>query len=136
MAEAYLKSLELDGVTIRSSGTLAASTQTEEQLIDPLARNILEREGILDYASPHWNQLTRQRLEQHKGITILFGSLCVREAVEIGVIPPGERTWDITDVSEYENNLGHNLEEADRLAHADLVYKQIVSKIDKLVGEQ
>lgn len=136
LAEAYLNSLELDDITVHSSGTIAAATQTEAQLLDPYAANILAREGILQYASPHWNQLTKERLEDHKGITVIFGRICMREVANIGTPPVDARIWDITDISEYESGLGHPLVEADRLEYADLVYEQIVAKINDLVIER
>jgi protein-tyrosine-phosphatase len=74
LAEAYLKSLNLKGITVLSSGTVAADHAAINGPLLNCTRHVLGLHHILKYDKGHWEQLTASRLSGND-ITIFMGQL-------------------------------------------------------------
>jgi protein-tyrosine-phosphatase len=129
IAETYLKSLRLPGVTVVSSGTKADYYRESNKLFFKKHIKLLGTHGLGEYIKKRPEQLTQSRIE-NSDLVIIVNDIAYQEAVKIVKLPSNTVVWDITDIGEgtrtepYEN--GRKVEE--------VVYDEITSKVDELVA--
>jgi protein-tyrosine-phosphatase len=128
IAETYLKSLELTGINVISSGTNVNwdDPQEKEYLANTLA--VLGRHGIRDYAKTTPDQLTQDRINSHQDIVILMNQRVIDEAKDIVILPSNINNWDIIDIGE-----GHRTDQTHRESYEEEIYQEITHKVNKLV---
>jgi protein-tyrosine-phosphatase len=128
IAETYVKSLNLKGVNVLSSGTnVDWSDETErEYFFNTL--ELLDKHGIKSYAKSFAEQLTQERAD-NKDITICMNQRVVDEAAKLVVFPGKVMNWNIIDIGE-----GTRIVKGNRLSYEEEIYKEITDGIDELVA--
>jgi protein-tyrosine-phosphatase len=128
VAETYLRSLELDGVTVISSGTNVNWNDKKEQEYFSNTLRLLDGHNIKLYAKERPQQLTQSRIDTND-LTICMNQRVVDEARTIVELPNNTTNWNIIDIGE-----GHRIIESDKELYEEEIYKEITLKVDELVA--
>jgi protein-tyrosine-phosphatase len=100
IAEAYLNSLHRDGVTVRSSGTVADSHKAANLPHYESTLELLGSHGIREFAKPGYgDQLSPQRLAG-TDIAVCMNRRVYDDAVALVTFPAGLQIWSVADVGE------------------------------------
>ncbi len=126
IAETYLRSLHLPGVTVESSGTNVA-------LLDPTEREyfantiaLLKRHNIDKYAKNTSHQLTQNRIEGHD-VIVCMNQRVVGEAKQIVLLPKDVIDWNIVDIGE-----GHRTVAKNTRLYEEEIFEEITLLVDLL----
>jgi protein-tyrosine-phosphatase len=132
IAEAYLRSLGVEGIEVMSSGTIAKIAKQQNALTNKEVCSLLSKLALIDFMKQDYGtQLTQARL--NKGdLTVFMNSFVHAEAEEIADTPAGTVTWDVNDINEGER-IAHT--EKERRQAMRETYDQITHYVDKLVDE-
>lgn len=127
IAETYLRSLNLDNVSVMSSGTnVNWSDETERQYFaNTLA--VLDSHGIKSYVKPMSDQLSQERAN-NKDITVCMNQRVLDEALAIVELPKNVINWEIVDIGE-----GTRTNRAHREVYEEEIYREITTQVDELV---
>jgi protein-tyrosine-phosphatase len=130
IAEAYLNSLQIKGLSIASSGTTAALDK-EGNLADYEATlDILEKHGMRSFAKADYgDQLTQSRLEQ-LDIAVCMNQLVYNECLQLVNFPVAPLVWSVADIGEPGRI---PVTELDRVIYREEVYGEIVENVDQLI---
>ncbi len=131
MAEAYLKSLNLPNVTVRSSGTVADENWEVNRQPFRDTISLLDTHGIASYAKKSSEQLTQDRLDEND-ITICVNSIAYNEGLGIVSFPKNTIIWDIDDTGEGNRLLGVGDEST---KYDELIFEEIQAHVDRLVRD-
>lgn len=132
IAEAYLKSLNLDGVSAISSGTVADKYRIYNQQYLLNTIRLLERHGVMPDASKQPEQLTPGHIDKDQ-LVVCMNEAVADEARHIVTLPDKTMIWNIADIGEPGRIVGEK--NKDRRELEDEVYAEIIQKIDQLVRE-
>jgi len=129
MAEAYLKSLNLPGVTVVSSGTVADLYREPNRKSLQETLDFLTARGIGQYAKASSEQLTQERFHQND-VTVCVNQIAYDEGSQSVTFPSDTIVWDISDTNE-----GHRVLKPGDLPtmYDDEIFQQIKTNIDELV---
>ncbi len=133
MAEAYLKSLNINGIQVLSSGTRADYYKIYN--VDNFARTVslLTAHGLGKFVKKHHaDQLDQSRLESGD-ITICMNQLVYDECSSFGNIPTKTFVWSVSDYGEGERI---PTSEEEREKYREDMYQEIVVDINKLVRDE
>ena len=131
LAEAYLKSLEIPGIKVMSSGS---SARLNDVRITPYAALILEKYNISEFASKNKTQLTQSRLDEGD-VTICVNRRVYRECLDQGFkLPQRTYIWDIDDVTQFSSLFQKELSQHQIPEITETVYRNIREHVDELVG--
>jgi protein-tyrosine-phosphatase len=127
IAETYLKSLNLKGVDVISSGTNVNwdDLQEREYFANTLA--ILDRHGIKSFAKAKPQQLTQERIDSSHGIIVLMNQRVIDEATAIVTLPHDILNWTITDIGE-----GNRTDTDSRELYEEEIYQEITQRVNDL----
>lgn len=132
MAEAYLKSKQIPGIEVSSSGIYA--THNLSGSLSEYARFALAEAGILSFVSEHWQETTRDLLEQADIVVFMDQKHYDFCANELGYVPKKYYIWNILDV-EY-NPAGDNREQMnEKIIEDEEIYTSITKQVDELIKE-
>jgi len=130
MAEAYLKSLNLPGVTVFSSGVVADKDREPNRVHLQDTRTMLAEHGIGDYAKSESEQLTQDRLSEDD-VTICVNQIAYDEGAKFLTFPSNTIIWDINDTGEGNRQL----KTGDPETYFDeQIFSQIKANIDLFVA--
>lgn len=129
IAEAYLKSLSLDGVKVTSSGTVADVYREANKTFLVGAKELLVRHGIGQFVKEDPEQLTQDTLMK-QDLVVLMNQIVQDEALSIVDLPKNTVIWNITDVGEGDRVLENN-----RLEYEETIYRELVDHVDGLITE-
>ncbi|MBC7581758.1 hypothetical protein H7097_02715 [Aeromicrobium sp.] len=134
IAEAYLKSLQLPGVTVLSSGTVADKYRAVniEAGYPENTRALLDSHGLTTDLKTHADQLSQDLLGDDQ-LVICVNALAYESAVAITQLPKSTVVWDIVDIGE-----GSRLAAtpAQRQFYAEQIFDEITAKVDQLVVDK
>jgi protein-tyrosine-phosphatase len=130
IAEAYLKSLMIPGVTTLSSGTVASKHKEENSVNFPKTLALLKKHGIEQYAKDHYADDIDQGLLDITDQAVYLNKIAYDEAAASFRLPEKTYIWDVVDLGE-EGRIASN--ELERESYAEDVYAEIVKKVDELV---
>lgn len=136
LAEAYLKSKNIDDVTVKSSGTRADHNQNGP--ITWYAQRILKKHGLLAHSSPTWTQATKEELEKADRVIFIGHQNYDRAVNDIGAKPKDHEVWRIKDLWEFgftDDMQGYE-DELARIKATDQVFEEIKEKVDALMRSQ
>lgn len=124
-----MNSLDIDGVTALSSGTVA--DEGRQANIGPLrdTLHMLENIGIRQYAKTQPEQLDQSRVDQ-ADITILMNEIVRSECEKIVTLPENTIIWDIDDTNEGKRILQDG--DPDNKYDKE-IYQEIKSNVDSLM---
>ncbi len=97
MAEAYLKSKKLPGISASSSGINADKDRNGS--LSKYAEYILAEEGIGQFASRHWVQTTKAIVAKADVVVFMKKIHCNYVLKKLGYTPPRYEVWNIEDVA-------------------------------------
>ena len=133
LAEAYLKSKKIPGISVISSGIRAQ--EDRYGYIAWYAQRLIEKKNLIDYSKPTWTQTTKD-LYKSGDITVFMTSKNFDRCVKFfGFVPVYYKIWDILDLDE----LGYFVEsnsyedEKEKLRITDKTYLKIKDKVDDLL---
>jgi len=129
IAETYLRSLELPGITVTSSGTDVDLSSKTERLFFTNAVDLFKRHHIEQYAKATSDQLTEERTDS-QDITVCMNQRVIDEAKAIVKLPKNTISWSIIDIGE-----GHRSVAEDRLIYEEEIFQEIVAHVDELVEQ-
>lgn len=127
IAETYLRSLNLDNISIISSGTNVDWGDETERLYFANTLAVLDSHGIKPYVKAIAEQLTQERAD-NKDITVCMNQRVVDEASAIVKLPESTINWEIIDIGEgVRTNTDH------REVYEEEIYREITAQVDELV---
>jgi len=130
MADAYLKSLQLDGVEVFSSGTVAQSFIDTNVPVSPLALDVIAKDGRGVFAKHTRHQLLKDDLREDD-ITVCVNQRVADDFTSIHMkLPKNVIIWDVADIDE-PGRIPKKPEDYDRLFHD--IYYEITTNVDELV---
>lgn len=136
IAEAYLKSLNIKGITVISSGTVAKEYSNVNGLLLPYTKEVLVAHNLLKYDKSKWDQLTPSRVS-NKDITIFIGQQSYKEAKAKKMIHNNYTVWDIPDINEnYMGTLTPSPTDKNFKDFLDLTYNRIKLAVDNMLLKQ
>jgi protein-tyrosine-phosphatase len=131
IAEAYLNSLQIEDLSILSSGTTAALDRAQNLADYRATLDVLERHGIREFAKAGYgDQLTQSRLEE-ADITVCMNQLVYDECLQFANFPVRPLIWSVTDIGEPGRI---PVTESDREIYREKVYDEIVNYVDRLLS--
>lgn len=128
IAETYLKSLDIEGVRVISSGTNINWSDPKEREYFASTLAILDRHGIKSFAKSNPEQLTQERIDSSRDIVVLMNQRVIDEAVKVVELPPNVLDWEIVDIGE-----GHRVDHSRRQVYEEEIYQEITQKVDNLI---
>lgn len=131
MAEAYLKSKQIPGLTATSSGTAADRYRTNNIPTIRNSKQLLQDAGIADYAKPEQDQLVQERLVG-VDLVICVNDIAYEEARSIVDLPKNTIVWSIVDVGEGDRI---PINDADILRWDRVIFTEVVQAVDRLVAQ-
>lgn len=128
IAETYVKSRQLDGINVISSGTNVNwdDPQEREYFANTLA--VLERHGIKQFVKSRPNQLTQERIDKNHDIIVLMNRRVIDEAAKLVALPDDVLDWEIIDIGE-----GNRTDVNSRESYEEEIYQEIIQKVDDLL---
>ena len=104
IAETYLRSLELQGVSTYSSGTVAERYKTANKQNHEVVQAVLREQGLSQYMKADYGeQLTQQKLDE-ADINVFVYPVSHQEAIDAGLdIPSNVKVWNIADFDLLDN---------------------------------
>lgn len=130
MAEAYFNSKKVPGMTATSSGIYASHNLNGP--ITFFAKNILEREGILDYTAKSWQETTKEILEQADVVIFVKKHHFDFVKNELHYIPRRYYIWDIEDVTSSQNMNFEQMRQ-EEILEDEKVFVNIKKAVDELI---
>jgi len=127
IAETYLKSLNIKGVNVISSGTNVNWSDPQEREYFASTLAVLDRHGIKSFAKSKPEQLTQARIDTNHDVVVLMNERVVDEAAKIVTLPKDVLDWAIIDIGE-----GHRTDSNNRESYEEEIYQEITKKIDSL----
>lgn len=129
IAEAYLNSLQIPGVTVMSSGTVASQNKADNEVKFPKTYAMLERRGVSEYAKDHIaDDLTQDRLDA-SDVVVFANDIAHQEATARFQLPQPIYIWDVTDIGE-SGRIPTSDEEYEQFLED--VYEEIVKSMTEL----
>jgi protein-tyrosine-phosphatase len=132
IAEAYLNSLEVGGLSVLSSGTTAASDKARNLVYYGMTIALLEKHNIREFAKADYgDQLTQSRVEK-ADITICMNCRVYDECLRIVTFPVSPRIWSVADVGE-PGRIART--ESESQLYREEAYQEIIENVDRLVSD-
>jgi protein-tyrosine-phosphatase len=132
IAEAYLNSLEVNGWSVLSSGTVGALHKAQNLVFYQMTLELLEKHGIQEFAKADYgDQLTQPRLEE-ADITVCMNQRIYDECLQIVTFPASPRVWSVADIGE-PGRVAHN--ESEQQLYREEAFQEIIWNVDQLISE-
>ena len=132
IAEAYLNSLELEDLSVLSSGAVATSHKTQNLANHGLTLELLEQHGLRGFAKADYgDQLTQSRLDK-ADITVCLNQRVYDDCLRCVTFSAVPRVWSVTDIGEPGRIPAT---EASARIYREETYQEIVGKVDELVAD-
>lgn len=132
VAEAYLNSLQLPGVSVSSSGTVANKIKDENAENFQKTLGLLKKHGIAQYAKGHHGDNIDQAELDKADVVVFLDRKAYNEAIGAYVLPQKTYVCDVIDVGE-EGRIAASSTE--RRNFAEDVYQEIIKNVDTLITE-
>jgi protein-tyrosine-phosphatase len=132
IAETYLNSLKVRGLSVFSSGTTAALDKARNLVYYRITLALLEKHGIREFAKADYgDQLTQSRLEK-ADIAICMNRRVYDQCSQIVAFPASPRIWSVADVGEPGRIA---CTESESQLYREEAYQEIVENVDRLVSD-
>ena len=128
IAETYVKSLNLHGISVISSGTNVNWNDPEEREYFANTLAVLKRHGIETFAKPKPDQLIQERIDSSHDIVVLMNQRVVDEAGKLVKLPVNAISWNIVDIGE-----GDRIDTGSRESYEEEIYQEIIQKVNDLL---
>jgi protein-tyrosine-phosphatase len=132
IAEAYLNSLELEDVSVLSSGTAAAWYKARNLANHGLTLQLLGAHGIRGFAKAGYgDQLTQSRLDR-ADITVCVNQRVYDECLRCVTFPVSPWVWSVADIGE-PGRISDV--ESKRQLYREEAYRELVRNVERLVSD-
>jgi len=132
IAEAYLNSLEIKDLSVRSSGTSAALDKAGNLPYYRMTLELLGKHGIREFAKAGYgDQLTQARLAA-ADITVCMNQRVYDECLRCATFPASPRIWSVADIGEPGRISDVKSE---RELYREEAYQEIVENVDQLISD-
>ena len=132
IAEAYMNSLKIPGMSVQSSGTVAGKRRENNAANFPRTLALLERHGIRQYAKDRYADDVDQNSLDGSEIVIFLNKRAYEEVVGSFSLPARTYVWDLADIGEEGRVITI---EVDRERLSEDVYNEIAKNIDDFVKQ-
>jgi protein-tyrosine-phosphatase len=132
IAEAYLNSLEVEGWSTLSSGTVAASHKAKNLVYYGMTLELLGRHGIREFAKADYGDQLTQALVEKADITVCVNQRVYDEGLQIVTFPASTRIWSVADIGE-PGRIART--ESEQLRYREKAYQEIIENVDQLISE-
>ena len=131
IAEAYLNSLKVKGLSVLSSGTTAALDKTRNLASYRMTLELLEKHGIREFAKVGYGeQLTQSRLEK-AATAVCMNQRVYDQCLQIVTFPGSPRIWP----SRYRQTGQDRLCRIGKTPLSEEAYQEIAENVDRLVSD-
>jgi protein-tyrosine-phosphatase len=130
VAEAYVKSLEVENVDCISSGVCVDLNDSVERGYFQSTISLLERHGISQYAKQTSDQLTQERVDG-ADVTVCVNVRAFDEASSLVNLPQDTIIWDVVDIGEGARALNKDIKET-RIGYEEEIYAEITRHVNQL----
>jgi protein-tyrosine-phosphatase len=131
IAEAYLNSLQIKDWKVLSSGTTAASDKERNLPYYRMTLDLLEEQGIREFAKAGYgDQLTQAGLEE-ADITVCMNQRVYDECLRLVTFPVSPQIWSVADIGE-PGRISNS--ESERKLFRKEAFQQIIKNVDRLVS--
>ena len=132
IAEAYVNSLELNDLSVLSSGTAATSHKARNLANHRMTLELLEEHGVRGFAKAGYgDQLTQSRLDK-ADITVCMNQRVYDECLRCVAFPAHPRVWSVADIGEPGRI---SSVESRRQLYREDAYQEIVRNVERLVSD-
>ena len=132
IAEAYLNSLKVKGLSVFSSGTTAALDKARNLASYRMTLELLGKHGIREFAKAGYgDQLTQSRLEKAATV-VCMNQRVYDECLQIVTFPASPRIWSVADIGE-QGRIA--CAEPEKQLYREEAYQEIVENVDRLVSD-
>lgn len=132
IAEAYLNSLELNDLSVLSSGTAAALYKARNLANHRITLQLLKEHGVRGFAKVGYgDQLTQSRLDK-ADITVCMNQRVYDECLRCVKFPSGPRVWSVADIGEPGRISDIK---SKRQLYREEAYQEIVRNVERLVSD-
>jgi len=133
IAETYLNSLRIPGVTVLSSGTVggAHKDSNAESFSEVVA--LLRQHGTGQYMKGDYGDDVSQDLLDRSDVVICLNKRIYNELASSYVLPQKTYVWDITDMGEAKHV---PITEQERTYFLETTYQKITADVDAFVVSQ
>lgn len=130
IAETYLKSLKVSGITVISSGTNVHWENSQERNYFANTMKVLARHSIENFAKVRAEQLTQERLDANHDVVVFMNERVAAEAAQIVKLSTNVLHWNIVDIGE-----GHRTVSESRESYEEEIYQEITRNVDTLIDQ-
>ena len=132
IAETLLRSKQIPGLEIYSSGTVAAEHKKQNTNSHSYIESELKERGFSDFLPQSWAQTTTQELLNYADITVVVNEIAYSELTSLLNPPKNTIVWDIDDYDE-----GYNKANKNRTLEGvvGLAIEKISVQVDKLAAD-
>ncbi len=132
IAEAYLNSLQVTGLSVISSGSTGASDKARNLPFYQLTLALLDKHGIREFAKADYgDQLTQSRLDE-ADLAVCMNRRVYDECLRLVAFPARPRIWSVADIGEPGRITSA---ERDEQFYREEIYPEITENVDRLVAD-
>jgi protein-tyrosine-phosphatase len=131
IAEAYLNSLRVPGLSVLSSGTKAALQKANNLVYYRMTLELLGRHGIREFAKAGYGDQLTQAFIEEADITVCMNQLVYDEGLQVVAFPGITRIWSVADIGE-PGRIAHT--ESEQLLYREEAFQEIVKNVDQLIS--
>ncbi len=133
IAEAYLKSLNIKNITIKSVGSVATIGKSRNKIRYQRISRLLKRHNLQQYIKTDFaEQLTQELLDQ-SDIAICVNRKVFNNIPQSFILPKETYYWDITDIGEVGRIPSTSKEVS---TFEDQIFSEVIQEVDKFVAER
>ena len=132
IAEAYLNSLGVTGLSALSSGSTAAPAKARNLVYYQMTRALLDKHGIGEFVKADYGDQPTQLCLDEAGLAVCMNRRVYEECLPVVDFPVSPRIWSVADVGE-PGRIAHA--EQDERYYREEAYREITKNVDRLVSD-
>ncbi len=130
IAEAYLASQNITGITVTSSGTVAAANRDANLPNYQQTVTLLRSHGLQEFTKTHYGEQVTQTAVAKADIIVCMNPVVAHECAEAGIhLPADAIVWNVDDVDEGTRKLSPT---RPRESYLEEIYTEITSNVSDL----
>lgn len=132
IAEAYLNSLEVTGLSALSSGSTAAPAKPRNLVYYQMTLALLGKHGIGEFAKADYGDQLTQSCLNEAGLAVCMNQRVYEECLQIVDFPASPRIWSVADVGEPGRIVQAK---PDEQSYREEAYREIIENVGRLVSD-
>ena len=134
LAEAYLRSKQITGLEVSSSGIKAHDNKNGP--VTWFGARLMKRYGLVPHMSKYWKRTTPKLLEQADTVIFMDKAHHHHSKTDLGFTGKRYEIWNIPDLENlgFDTETGSDIEEdVKRIVATEKIFSQIKRKVDSLI---